>query len=428
MKFTQKQVVIVIAGIVLLIVIGVVLFLNLRPHANSGPVVKLSVWGVEGKDAMGALFAQYPYATVTYTQIDPANYETELLGALASGKGPDVFEINNRSLPRWKNVLAAMPASYAAQFSSQQLAATFPDVVQQDFVSAGALYALPLSIDTMVTLYNKDLFNAAGVVFPPKTWNELQADVTKLRTMNAQGQITQAAAAIGGSEISIANASDLIFLLMLQNGTKMTTVDNSSAQFANSASGPGIAAFNFYLQFASAASPYYTWNDGMGSAVDSFTSGKTAILFGYASDLKTIKQKAPFLNLGIAPIPQAMGATIPVTYPKYYGFAAAKVGQTAYAWNFILYMMTNPGVEKSYVTSIGLPPAQRTEIETDLTDPMLSVFATQALTARSWYEPDDQKIDAATNSAIQNVLNGVSDSWQALQILQGTVSSLIVGQ
>ena len=38
-------------------------------------------------------------------------------------------------------------------------------------------HALPLSIDTLAMIYNKDLFNTAGIATVPATWEGLQADL-----------------------------------------------------------------------------------------------------------------------------------------------------------------------------------------------------------------------------------------------------------
>jgi hypothetical protein len=260
----------------------------------------------------------------------------------------------------------------------------------------------------------------------------LEADIPKLRVLNAQGQITQAAVALGGSETSIENAPDLIFLLMLQNGTQMTSNDGGGATFnetsQSGSTNPGLAAFNFYLQFANSASPYYTWNDGMGDALQSFIQGKTAIMFDYASAKADIVQKAPFLNFGIAETPQPANATVDVSYPKYEGLGVSKSGQVAAAWQFILYLTTNTNGEKIYVGDTGEPPASRSFIAANLNDPNYGAFAAQALTARSWYEVDDTQIDAIMNTAIQSVLNGSNDSMRALGVAQDSVTSLMAEQ
>jgi ABC-type glycerol-3-phosphate transport system substrate-binding protein len=429
-KFSKRQAIIIFGGLGLVIVVFVVIFLNLRKPANSGPAIKLTVWGTEDQQAFAPVAASYPYGTVTYKQVNAADYRSELLSALAAGTGPDVFEIGNRSLPKWLSVITPLPAAYAAEFGALQLSQDFPDVVAQDFVAPDAsgtpsIYGLPLSVDTMVMIYNKDLFNTAGIAIPPATWDQFDSDVAKLRTLDTQGGIVQAAAAIGGTEASVPEAPDLLSLLMLQNGTQMTDAVHSSAQFA-AASGNGPAAFNFYLQFANPTSPNYTWNDNMGNDIDSFVAGKTAVIFGYRSDLATIAEKAPFMNYGIAPMPQPAGATVAVNYPRYNGFVVAKASpQAAVAWNFVLYLTTTDAVEKMYVSATGAPPALRTEIAADANDPDLSVFAAQALTAKSWYEADDTQIDGIFNAAIANVLSGADDSTKALGQAEAAVTALM---
>ena len=424
---TKTQVIIIMGALVLVIIVGALGLFNLRPTTNNNPATKatLTVWGTESPDVIGALAAAYPYAAVSYQQFPAASYDNSILSALAAGNGPDVFEIQNREVPKFKFLLAPLPTSTQA-FTSLQLSQLFPDVVAQDFVENGQLYGLPLYLDTLVMVYNKDLFNTAGIVAAPATWDQFDADVAKIRAVNSSGAITRSGAAIGGSLASIPNAPDILALLMLQNGTQMTDSANAFANFASQTNGaPGIAAFNFYLQFANPTSPYYTWNDSLGNAFDQFAAGKVGIAFVYQSDLAAIKTKAPFLHIGIAPVPQPTGANISVSYPRYGGFVAARAGQQAAAWNFILYFAALSTDAQAFVNATGKPPALRAAIQADLNDPNLSVFAAQALTAQSWYEADAAKVDAIMSQAIQNVLVGNEDSTRALNEAANEVDQLM---
>lgn len=430
-NLTHKQILIIAGGVLVVIVIGFVIFLSSRKPASSEQS-SLNIWGTDSQKVFNDVMKPYiptgqTSFQIIYTQIDPANYQSKILSALAAGDGPDIFEISNRELPEWQNVLAPLPASLATEFNAVTLQNDFPNVVQQDFTSNGNLYALPFSIDTLAMIYNQDLFNSAGITTPPKTWDDFLTDVPKLRVLNSGGQITQAAAALGGSQTSIVNAPDLLYLLMLQNGTQMTNSTYSAATFTSggSAGDTGLAAFNFYLQFSNSGSPYYTWNDAMGDAVQSFVQGKTAVLFDYASSLATIKAQAPFLNVGVAPMPQATGATVLVNYPNYMGLAVAKYGRVVPAWQFVLNLTTIPANEKVYTDETGEPPALRGQIATEGTDPIMSVFAAQALTARSWHEVNDTTIDQVMNTAILNVLNGSSDSATALTNAQSSINNII---
>ena len=432
-KFTQKQ--IIILSVVAVCAVVIVYFFSVGGAAQqqSQKKVTLSVWGTESPVVFNDLISFYSAyrknVTVSYTSISPSEYESRVLSALAAGEGPDVFEISNRDLPKWKSALAAMPTStFAPQFDLAKFQGYFPSVVKSDFVSNSQIYALPLSIDTLAMIYNRDFFDSAGIATPPTTWTDFQNDILKLRILNKQGQIVRAGVALGGSEASIANAPDILSLLMLQNGTTMTNTDFSSVQFANGSesSNTGLSAFNFYLQFADASSPYYTWNDGMGDATQSFIQGKTAIIFNYQSALATIKAKAPFLNLGVAAMPQPTDATIAINYPEYQGLAVSKQGNVSAAWDFILYLTTYADGENVYIRDTGKPPAQRVAVTTAESDPGLAAFASQVLSARSWYEIDSGKIDAILNFAIQSALSGSVSSEQALNIAQSAVNALMV--
>ena len=426
-NLSKQQALIIIGIIVLVLVVGTAIFLNLRPRANTGPTITLKVWGTEPTAAFSTAASSYPYATVTYTHIDPANYDAQVLAALAAGNGPDVFEIGNHAVPRWSSVIAplSVPTSSGATFGPAQIAQLYPDVVGEDWVLGGQVYGLPVSLDTLVMAYNKDLFNQANIALPPATWDDFDTDVAKLRTVNAASQLTQAAAAIGASGDTVPNATDILSLLMLQNGTTMVSADNSSAVFASQAgNAPGLAAFNFYLQFANAASPYYAWNPAMGAGLDSFAAGKTAIVFVYQSDLAALKAKAPFLNYALAPVPQAKGATAAVNYARYNGFVAARAGQQTAAWDFIIYESAQGGI-KPYLASTGGLSALRADIAAAQTDPNLGVFAGEALTAKSWYEPNDVTVDGLFNAAINNVLNNAEDPGRALLEAQTAVGQLL---
>jgi multiple sugar transport system substrate-binding protein len=432
--FTQKQI-IIIGGAVLVVLIGaVVFFMNIRSTPAGQGAITITIWGTDSSKAFNDLIGAYAgpgsgtQSQIKYVQIDPSQYQSKLLAALAAGTGPDVFEIGNRDLPQWTSVTAPIPATLATTFSQVTLQSDFPDVVSQDFVSGGNIYALPLSIDTLAMIYNKDLFNTAGIATVPTTWEGLQADLPALRQVNAQGQITQAALALGGSETSIPNAPDIIFLLMMQNGAQMTSADGTSVKFASGANGndtSGINAFNYYLQFANAAGSSYTWNDGMGTALASFTQGKTAVIFDYSSALAQIKATAPFLNYGVAAMPQPANAVVAVNYAKYNGLAVSRNStQIAGAWNFIINLTMSAADENIYTKDTGAPPALRSVIAADLTDPTMSVFASQALTAKSWHESNSTQIDAIMNTAIVNVLNGAADSTTALTQAQSAMNAI----
>ncbi|MEK9173487.1 MAG: extracellular solute-binding protein, partial [Patescibacteria group bacterium] len=298
MKFTQKQVVIVLGSVFAIFVVIVLFVLNTRKPVTGGegegPKITLTVWGFDDESYFRSLIGEYgkyrKNVKVQYKELDEDKYEATLIDVLASGEGPDIFMVGNRDARKQKGKISPVPVNQLNLVSFQKY---FPEVASQDFVIDGEIYALPLYLDTLALFYNKDFFDQVGITSPPKTWQEFQEDVAKLAVVDREGEIFRAGAAIGGSERSVAHATDLLNLIMLQNGTIMTSQNLSAATFSAAVKqkSPGLEAFNFYIQFANAASSYYTWNDNQSNSLDAFASEKVAMIFGYQGDLEAIKDR-----------------------------------------------------------------------------------------------------------------------------------------
>jgi len=421
-SLTRNQTIMVLGTIVLIVVVFIT-FKFFGSKNPTGPAVNLSVWGVDSVDAMDSIISGYetvrPNVTVTYKRVAADEYDEAVLTALATGKGPDVFLIGNHDLYSRGQLLAA---ATPAQVSLSGVQASFPQAVVQDFVYGDAAYALPLYMDTLTLLYNKQMFDQAGIATPPKTWQEVVDMVPRLRTTDEGGQITRAAIAIGGSDQSVDHAADILNLIMLQNGAVLAN-DEAKPSFGRTKE--GVAAFRFYLQFADAASPAYTWNDLMGSSLEAFASQKTAMVLAYQRDLAEIEERAPFLDFGVAPAPQT-SLDRAVNYPSYHGLAVWTGSRVqTWGWDFALFATTNSAAQGGYLAATGRPAALRSLITLQQKDPALAVFANAALTARSWKMGDYDKIKNIFSTAIQNVQTGAKTPDIALSDAETQASQLI---
>lgn len=422
MHLTRNQIVIIgIAGLIVLFFILLFLRLipGLQPGGNSNQQINLTAWGIDDPTTFQTLIDGYakvrPGVKITYAQIPAENYESALIGALAAGSGPDILMFNNYWLAKHSNKIYPVPRT---QYLITQLEQHFPKVVEQDFVSGGQIYALPLYIDTLALLYNKNTFDANAIALPPTNWSNLEKLIPTLRQINQSSQLTKQAAAIGGSEASIDRGSDLLSNIMMQFGNPQSD-SIAGIRFDNN----GESALNFYLQFANPSSPYYTWNDNLPNSLNSFSHGQTAMIFAYNSALPTIKTKNPFLSIGVAPFPQ-LTDTGPMSgfcdnpycnSANYWGLAVSKQSRNpTWAWDFIIISATNSAIADNYLGISRKPPALRVLINKYLNDPQLGVFAKQALTARSWPEPDNSQVRRIFSGMIQAVLSGRLSTSQAL--------------
>jgi multiple sugar transport system substrate-binding protein len=419
MNLTQKQLFIIAGGAVALLLIGYFSYINLRSNSEPQPVA-LTLWGTEPKASMEAMIGMYnrirPNVTITYVQKDPVRYETELLDALAAGAGPDLITLRNGSVSRMQNKI--VPA-LEERFPTASIGDYFPLAVSQDFVRDGRVYALPFYLDTLALFYNKELFDQSGLVSPPKTWEEFRSYVARLRVTTEDGRVDRAGAALGSTDTSVVRGSDIVLSLMLQNGVQMLD-SNGAPSFASE---EGENAFTFYLQFANSNSSYYTWNDDMGNSLARFAAGDVAMAFGYASDYEDMKQKNPYLRAGIAGIPQ-VDTNQARTIARYEGFAVTKRSREPWwAWDFIIISTTYPEVMTAYADVSKRPAALKSLIGSRVGETTEGVFARQALTARSWFIPDDTEADKIWSGMIREALGG-KQPGQVLRDAQERMAAL----
>lgn len=422
---------------VMVVAVFVTFILVLKNLGNTGSVGKtttLTFWGVYDDhtafdQAIKDFKAQNPSIDVKYQLFSYDTYEQQLINALASGTGPDIFMIHNTWLPKHGDLLAPLPASIPGQnqplYTIQDYKNQFVDVVAQDFTSQGQIYAVPLYVDTLALYYNKDLFNTAGITGPPQTWNEVNSDVEAMTKLDASGNIIQSGIALGTSH-NINRSTDILMDMMIQSGVQMTDTADRSATFGANVQGQpvGRLALQYYTDFANPRKQTYSWNDSEHYSLDAFSEGNLAMMIGYSHDMGTIKAKSPRLNFGIAPMPQASTADIR-NFANYFGAGVSKSSKNINAaWQFLAFLSSKNG-SADYITATNRPAARRDLIDLERTDPDLGLFAVQALTARSWYQADSLAIEGIFADMIDDVNFNRTSVADALDRAQSRVTVLM---
>lgn len=441
--------------------------------------VNLEVWGLyDDSDAFLEIINQYKkinshIGEIKYRKFTAESYRSELMEALATGQGPDIFLIHNNWLPSFKNKLEPAPTSIT---NLQELNNNFPDVVAKDFVDSNKIYAYPLSVDSLALYYNKDLLNAVGISRPPQTWNEFNEASAKMAAINSEGNITRAGAAMGTAK-NINRSADILTMLMMQNGVEMTDSGNLSATFdrgvidANGNSVlAGANALNYYTSFArltvdeNKPNPLYTWNLRMPDSVEAFAEGRVGMMINYSWQVTNIKAANPKLNYGVAMLPQ-IASEKPASFANYWAFAVAKnkLSQTTSAgqqtaavpnnvrifeaWEFLRYLTVNnkgtvhlanavtgnsadfsigtfdPAVE--YLKKTNKPAARLDMIEAQKADPFLAPFAMSNLIAKTWYQADPDQIEGILMESIDSVNRGAVSVNEALNLAATRVKGVM---
>ena len=108
---------------------------------------------------------------------------------------------------------------------------TFVDAAVRDFTLNQKVYGVPFSVDSLGLYYNKDILGSAGIATPPKTWDELSADVQKIKRADKTGYFTLSGLA-AGTNANVNRAVDILYLFMLQKGAVPYSQDFSQPTFA----------------------------------------------------------------------------------------------------------------------------------------------------------------------------------------------------
>lgn len=411
--------------------------------------VDLEVWGLfDDRDAFADIFDKFQkidpnIRRINYKKLTVDTYKSELLEALASGQGPDIFIIHNTWLLSFQDKLAPAPV---AVLNEQKFKNNFVDVAAQDFISEGKIYAVPFSVDSLALYYNKDLFNNAGIATPPATWEKFLEDVAALTKISANGEISRSGAAMGTTR-NINRPTDILSLLMIQQGSPMNSGDRVAINNKESKS-----ALTFYTEFAKTTSPFYSWNSRLHNSLDAFSEGQLAMMFNYSWQIEVIKKKSPKLNFAVAPFPQVPNK-LRVSYANYWGYGVSKnkiikadsstandqtimpttdAVRVAEAWKLLKFMSakadaTDYVVDKkqildpkydaalAYAEKTGKPAARRDIIEAQKADPLIGVFAEQNLFAKSWRQANPEMIEGMLAQMIEHVNSGEQTVDEALR-------------
>lgn len=400
------------------------------PAVSNKPVV-LKFWDpFETSENFQPLFTAYqqlhPNVQIVYTKKDITTYSDDVLKALASGNGPDIFSINNAWLPQYKDKVA--PAT-TTTFSFTDYKNAFVDAAVNDFTINRQVYGVPLYVDSLGLYYNKDILGSASIATPPKTWEELSADVQKIKRADRTGYFTLSGLA-AGTNANVNRAVDILYLLMLQQGTIPYSPDFSQPIFAQSQqqngqyTNPGLAGLNFYTSFANPGSSNYNWNSRSDYSIDAFANGRAAFLYSYSYTAAGIKQKNPNLNFDVASVPQPNLNDPAVNFANYWGEVVSKQSKnSAVAWDFLKFLSGKDSLDKYYAKH-KQPSSRKDLISIQINDPDIGVFANANLTAKSFYRPDQVQIDNIFGNTIDNVILKGLPAQQALEQAQAQASAV----
>lgn len=395
-----------VVGLIVLVAIifGIINFILPQFSKNKNEKATLNYWGLwEDPAAMNGIITDFekqnPNIKVVYTKQDIKQYRDRIVARAGNGTGPDVFEFHNTWLSEMNGYLLPLPSDVVSKDDFQK---TYFPIVSSDLIKNGAIYGIPGGMDTLSLFVNPEIFSQVGVAIP-QTWQDFSSAARQLTVQDENGKIKTSGAAIGTFS-NITHASDIISLLLIQNGADLNNLSSTSQSV--------IDTLNYYTNFVKGDGR--VWDDSLDPSVLAFAKGNVAMYFGYSWDIFTIKAINPDLTFKVASVPHLPGRNM--TIASYWANGvSAKSSHQSEAMLFLKFLSQKETVQKLYTeeskTRLFGEPYARVDMADSLKDnDIVYPFVNQAKIANSSFfasDTYDNGLNTQMNSYLANAVNAV---------------------
>jgi len=417
MKFNFQVVVIII--FIIAAIFGVLVFSGAIPLGGGGEggLGTVVLWGTLPTSVILEPLEEFnnanPTFIVEYEEKSSETFDRDLLEALATGTGPDIFFLSDDLAYHYSDKIIPIPyANYpVASFKS-----VFAGAGEVFLTEAGVL-AFPISIDPLMLYYNRSILDAEGIIFPPKDWEEFSFNVAKLTRKDEFNTVERSGAALG-QYANVVHAKNILAMLFLQAGNPI--VSETEGSFRSALNAP-VGKYNlpsileFYTSFADPENPLYSWNRSFANSADMFSNEDLAFYFGYASEVATLVNRNPNQNFFLAPVPQIKGAKSRLTAARVEGVAVAASSKNLNTALQAASLLSSSNFAAKYAPARNIAPARRDLLSAPPPDQFSPIFYSSALFARSWLDPSPQDTDAIFGSMVGAVLSNNLSPTDAVQ-------------
>ncbi|MEI6528748.1 MAG: extracellular solute-binding protein [bacterium] len=425
---------VVIGVFIAFIVIGAILFATYKSSQTSGSKpVSITMWGTLPKVSFDKFITEYTANMTTkfsinYTEKDTANFDADLIEALASGTGPDTIILPQTLIARYVNKIFTIPYTTLPEGTFKGDYAQGSEI----YLNTVGTYAIPFAIDPMVMYWNRDIFNQAGIAKPPTTWNSVNALVPKLAKIDANKNVLQSAVALGEYR-NINDAKEILSTLLLQIGNPIISTNDqglleNNLNIKNGNVNLAESVLQFYTNFSNPQSNLYSWNRSLVNSLEAFTDGDLAIYFGLASEYTKMRQKNPNLNFDVAMIPQIQDSKTAVTFGNQYGFAILKSSPNiSDAYNVIM-QITGADAVPVWSPLFAFSSARRDILAVTETNAVRDAFNKSALISQSWIDPNYSATSNIFQEMVESYTTARSNLGSAVSTASAKLGALLGGQ
>jgi arabinogalactan oligomer/maltooligosaccharide transport system substrate-binding protein len=360
--------------------------------------------------------AKYPGVKINHQYVPFGEAQNKFKTAAEAGKGaPDILRAEVAWVPEFASLgyLYALDGTAALDDKSDYF-----ETPLSSNVFDGKTYGVPQVTDSLALLYNKKLFEKAGIDSPPTTWAEVDADAKLLKSK----------AGVDGIFINPQG----YFLLPFIYGEGGDLVDTSAKKIVvnSDANVKGVAEAQKLIK--DGASPKPPASDAYAAMMTAFTENKVGMIINGPWEVNNIRNADGFGgidNLGIAPVPAgSKTAGAPVGGHNYVVWSGMDDSKADAAVAFIDFM--NSADSQAFLADqLGLLPTRKSayEISSVADNPVISAFkpVIDKAVARPWIPEGGQFFTALDTMAVETMVQG-KDPKAALDKAAKTYKSDVV--
>lgn len=268
---------------------------------------------------------EYPNVTINYESVPFGDAQNKFKTAAEAGSGaPDIM----RAEVAWVPEFAAAGHLYALDGTALLEDNNFLETPLSSNVYDGKTYGVPQVTDTLGLMYNKELFEKAGIDEAPTTWEEVGEAAEALKTK----------AKVDGLYIN--NGGYFLLPFIYGEGGDLLDTEAETIEVGSPESVAGIKTAQDLVKSGAAVKP--DANDSYGTMMTLFKEGKVGMILNGPWETAAISDDpnfGGFENLGVAPVPSGSeGAGAPVgghNYVIYSGMDEAKADAAIAFVNFM---------------------------------------------------------------------------------------------
>lgn len=393
--------------------------------ADTAAAVELTMWtGTWNETKMPELLKKFqesnPNITVKFEYFPWDGMEDKYMTAMQANATPDVLDMAIAwTIPYGKMGKLRAVDEYASK-SGLNLEDTFYPGGLETLTTDGKHYALPYRTEVLTLIYNKELFEQAGLdpEVPPKTWDEVAAFGKKLAANNVYG--------FGLCGNGAGNTANQVLTMMFEKGVEVLSPDESKAAFNTPAAVEALQTWS-NLHLVEKIVPTSVLENDNTINRNLFAEGKLAMYMSGSYDLTAIYEANPNIKMGFGMIPtfsdgnrkvQQGGWNIGIT-----STCPDANAEAAFQW---ISFLASPEISVTFSDTISACKASAGDPK--YADPDMKLFIEMLPFGKPL--PGNVYMTEITNiiySEAQAVLSGVKDAATALKAAEARTNELLAG-